>query len=188
MKITKVNDYVDSVHEKFPELSREDVKRILVYGWKMIIQYVRAGNDVSMLTNKEFMFIGKIPSSGLSVFKNYCYKLSRRIAYMFQRTKSQWDGYYYFTRSENQYIDYLSQKNRKYKIFKNVFLYKLLEEVKIKYPSAPYIFRLKEERTGWMNKYYDEIKTQNAELIIIRDPLNMHDVMTSENKFKYIQQ
>ena len=188
MKITKVNDYVDSVHEKFPELSREDVKRILVYGWKMILQYVRAGNDVSMLTNKEFMFIGKIPSSGLSVFKNYCYKLSRRIAYMFQRTKSQWDGYYYFTRSENQYIDYLSQKNRKYKIFKNVFLYKLLEEVKIKYPSAPYIFRLKEERTEWMNKYYSEIKTQNAELIIIRDPLNMHDVMTSENKFKYIQQ
>jgi hypothetical protein len=39
-----------------------------------------------------------------------------------------------------------------------------------------------------MNKYYDEIKTQNAELIIVRDPLNMHDVLTSENKFKYIQQ
>ena len=188
MKITKVNDYVDSVHEKFPELSREEVKRILVYGWKMILQYVRAGNDISMLTNKEFMFIGKIPSNRLTVFKNYCYKLSRRIAYMFQRTKSKWDGYYYFTRSENQYIDYLSQKNRKYKIFKNVFLYKLLEEVKIKYPYSPYIFRLKEEKTGWMNKYYDEIKTQNAELIIVRDPLNMHDVMTSENKFKYIQQ
>jgi hypothetical protein len=64
----------------------------------------------------------------------------------------------------------------------------LLEEVKIKYPYSPYIFRLKEEKTGWMNKYYEEIKTQNAELIIVRDPLNMHDVMTSENKFKYIQQ
>jgi len=39
-----------------------------------------------------------------------------------------------------------------------------------------------------MNKYYKEIKTKNAELIIVRDALNMHDVMTSENKFKYIQQ
>jgi hypothetical protein len=37
MKITNVNDYVDSVHEKFPELTRDEVKRILVYGWKMII-------------------------------------------------------------------------------------------------------------------------------------------------------
>ena len=188
MKITKVNDYVDSVHEKFPELSREEVKRILVYGWKMILQYVRAGNDVSMITNKEFMFIGKIPSSSLAVFKNYCFKLSRRIAYMFKRTKSEWDGYYYFTRSENQYIDYLSQNKRKYKIFKNVFLYKLLEEIKIKEPYAPYIFRLNEKKTDWMNKYYKEIKTKNAELVVVRDPLQMKDILTSENKFKYIQQ
>ena len=188
MKITKINDYVDAVHEKFPELSREDVKRILVYGWKMILQYVRAGNDVSMMTNKEFMFIGTIPSSGLAVFKNYCYKLSKRIAYMFQRTKSKWDGYYYFTRSESQYLDYLSQSRKKNKVFKDVFLFKLLEELKVKESSAPYIFRLNEQKTGWMTKYYKEIKTQNAELIIVRDPLQMKDILTSENKFKYIQQ
>jgi len=36
-----------------------------------------------MITNKEFMFIGKIPSGRLTVFKTYCYKLSKRIAYMF---------------------------------------------------------------------------------------------------------
>ena len=107
---------------------------------------------------------------------------------MFQRTKSKWDGYYYFTRSENQYMDYLSQKNRKYKVFKDVFLYKLLEEVKIKESSAPYIFRLKKEKNNWLTKYYKEIKTSNAELIIVRDPLTIHEVMTSENKFKYIQQ
>jgi hypothetical protein len=47
------------------------------------------------------MFIGNIPKGGLKTFKNYCYKLSKRIAYMFKRTKSEWDGYYYFTRSEN---------------------------------------------------------------------------------------
>ena len=188
MKITKINDYVDAVHEKFPELTREEVKRILVYGWKMILQYVRAGNDVSMMTNKEFMFIGTIPSSGLAVFKNYCYKLSKRIAYMFQRTKSKWDGYYYFTRSESQYLDYLSQSRKKNKVFKDVFLFKLLEELKVKESSAPYIFRLNEQKTGWMTKYYKEIKTQNAELIIVRDPLYMKDILTSENKFKYIQQ
>ena len=188
MKITKINDYVDAVHEKFPELTREEVKRILVYGWKMILQYVRAGNDVSMMTNKEFMFIGTIPSSGLAVFKNYCYKLSKRIAYMFKRTKSKWDGYYYFTRSESQYLDYLSQSRKKNKVFKDVFLFKLLEELKVKESSAPYIFRLNEQKTGWMTKYYKEIKTQNAELIIVRDPLQMKDILTSENKFKYIQQ
>jgi hypothetical protein len=37
MKITTIDDYVDEVWKKHPELSREDVKRILVYGWKMIL-------------------------------------------------------------------------------------------------------------------------------------------------------
>jgi len=140
-----------------------------------------------MSSNKEFLFIGKIPSSPLMVFKTYCYKLSKRIAYMFKRKKEKWDGYYYFTRSEKQYKEYLSQSNRKYKIFKNVFLYKLLEEVKIKEHYNPYIFRLNEDKTNWMSKYYKEIKTKNAELIIVRDPLNMKNILTSENKFKYIE-
>lgn len=188
MKITNVNDYVDSVHEKFPELTKDEIKRILVYGWKMILQYVSAGNDVSVMTHKEFLFIGRIPSQALSVFKTYCIKLSKRIAYMFKRTNSEWDGYYYFTRNENQYKDYLSQSRRKYKIFKNVFLFKLLEEVKIRNSADPYIFRLKEEKTKWMKKFYPELKTDNAELITVRDALNMKDIMTSYNKFKYIQQ
>ena len=188
MKITNVNDYVDSVHEKFPELTREEVKRILVYGWKMIIQYVSGGNDISMITNKEFMFIGKIPTSGLEMFKTYCYKLSKRIAYMFKKSNAKWDGYYYFARSENQYLDYLKQNKRKYKIFQNVYLYKLLEECKIKEHSCSYIFRLSEDKTSWMQKFYPEIKTDKAELIIQRDALAMNDVMTSYNKFKYIQQ
>ncbi len=188
MKITNVNDYVDSVHEKFPELTRDEVKRILVYGWKMIIQYVSAGNDVSIISNKFFFFVGKIPVSTLSVFNNYCIKLSKRIQYMFKRTQSKWDKYYYFAITENQYISYLKQNRKKYKIFKNILLYKLLEECKISEHSKPYIFRLEEDKTNWMRKFYPEIKTDKAELIIQRDPLKMKDILTSENKFKYIQQ
>lgn len=186
MKITNINDYIDIVHEKHPELSREEIKRILVYGWKMILQYVNFGNDIQILFRNFFFFIGVIPVSALSVFNNYCYKLAKKIQFMFKRTKSEWDGYYYFARSENQYKEeFLNLK--KYKIFKNVVLYKLLEECKIREHSLPYIFRLKEDKTAWIRKFYPEIKSKNAELIIIRDPLTMNNVMTSYNKFKYIQ-
>jgi len=34
MKVTNVNDYVDKVHSKFPELTKSEVKRILIFGWK----------------------------------------------------------------------------------------------------------------------------------------------------------
>jgi hypothetical protein len=37
MKIVTVNDYVEQVHEKFPDLTEQEIKRILVYGWKMIL-------------------------------------------------------------------------------------------------------------------------------------------------------
>jgi len=37
MKITKIDDYVDAVWEKHPDLTRDEIKRILVYGWKMIL-------------------------------------------------------------------------------------------------------------------------------------------------------
>ena len=188
MKTTKIDDYVDDVWKLHPELSREEIKRILVYGWKMILQYISFGNDLSILSPKFFLFIGRIPVSSLSTFNTYCYKLAKRIQYMFRRTKSKWDGYYYFARTEKEYIDYLSQTNKKYKIFKNVLLYKLLEECKIKEHSKPYIFRLEEDKTAWFQKFYKEIKTNKAELIIQRDPLKMKDILTSENKFKYIQQ
>ena len=187
MKVTNVNDYVDAVHEKFPELTREEVKRILVYGWKQIIQYVSAGNDIQIITPKNFFFIGRIPVSGLATFKNYIYKLQLRIAYMFRRTKSKWDGHYYFALNEAQYKDYLSQNRKKYKVFKNIMIYKLLEQLRIKENNKRYIFRLNEDRTAWMHKFYPEIKTKDAELIEIRDALTMNDILTSVNKFKYLQ-
>ena len=187
MKIKDINEYVKDVHEKYPELSEEEIKRILVYGWKMILQYVSYGNDVSLLSPKFFFFIGRIPCSALSAFNTYCYKLAKRIQYMFKRTKAIWDKHYYFARTENQYIDYLNQSRKKYKIFQNVKLYKLLDECKIKEHSSPYIFRLNEDKTAWFQKFYKEIKTDKAELIIKRDPLKMKDILVSQNKFKYIQ-
>ena len=74
MKITNIDDYVDIVQEKYPELSKEEVKRILVYGWKMILQYINSGNDIQILSSKFFFFIGVIPTSALAVFNTYCYK------------------------------------------------------------------------------------------------------------------
>ena len=187
MKQAIVNDYVDLVYEKFPELTKDEVKRIMNYGWKMILQYVASGNDVSIINNGFFFFIGKLRKDSLANFKYYYKKLAKRISFMFKRTKSEWDGYYYFALSENQYIDYLKQSRRTYKIFKNVRLYKLLDECKVERPACPYIFRLNEDKTYWMKKFYPEIKTKNAELIIQRDPLNMDELMTSKNKYKYLQ-
>ena len=187
MEIKTVNDYIDLVHKKYPDVPEAEIKRILVYGFKMILQYVRAGNDVCIRDPKFFFFIGNIPNTPLKTFSNYIYKLVKRIRYMFKRTKSIWDGYYYFALTENQFIDYLKQKRKKKKVFNKVFLYKLLEECKVQQYSHPYIFRMKDDMMKSYSRYYETIKTDKAELIIQRDPLQMQDILTSKNKFKYLQ-
>lgn len=187
MKVKYVNDYVKQVHEKFPELTEDEVKRIINYGWKMMLQYVSIGNDLSVTTNNFFFFIGRLPKNSLKAFETYCKKLAFRIQYMFKRTYSEWDKYYYFTRTENQYKDYLQQSKKKKKLFKDVFLYRLLEQAKIAQPNAQYIFRLTEDKSKKFVKYYKELKTDKAELIIHRDSLNMDDVMVTNNKYKYLQ-
>jgi hypothetical protein len=35
--VKNVNDYVDEISRLHPELSKEEIKRILIYGWKMIL-------------------------------------------------------------------------------------------------------------------------------------------------------
>ena len=73
MEIKTVNDYIDLVHEKYPDVPEAEIKRILVYGFKMILQYVRAGNDVCIRDQKFFFFIGNIPNTPLKTFSNYIY-------------------------------------------------------------------------------------------------------------------
>ena len=186
MRTKNINDYVDELSIMFPELTKKEIEKIVKYGWKQILYCIKGGNDLSIVTPNFFFFIGKIPKNSLKMFKLYHTKLAKKIAFMFKRTKSKWDGHYYFARSENQYIEYLKQNKKKNKIFKDVFLYKLLEELKVAEPSMPYIFRLSEDKTSRMKKYYKIIKTDKAELIIQRDPLNMESLMISNNKYKYI--
>ena len=102
MKITRINDYIENVHEKFPEVSESDIKRILSYCWKMIYLYNNYGNDTLIKSPDLIFFIGKLTKNSLKNYITYRYKLARRIRFMFARKKENWDGYYYFTRTEKQ--------------------------------------------------------------------------------------
>ena len=131
--------------------------------------------------------MGNLKKNPLDHFTYYINKLIIKIRVLYKRKKPEWDGYYYFALTENQFIDYLKQKRKKKKVFNKVFLYKLLEECKVQQYSHPYIFRMKDDMMKSYSRYYETIKTDKAELIIQRDPLQMQDILTSKNKFKYLQ-
>ena len=187
MKLTTINDYVYDLKEKFPEVSQTDLKRILNYCWKMIYLYNSKGLDTLVKDHDIIFYIGKLTSDPLTNFKYYIKKLAKRIRYMFIRTNSEWDGYYYFARTESQYLKYLKENRKKYHVFDNIVCYKLLEECKIKEYNKRYIFRFKNETTNRFIKFYPNLKIKDAELVIQRDPMSMQDLMVSLNKYKYIK-
>lgn len=188
MKIKTVDDYVELISDKFPEVSYDDVKRILKYCWKMIYLYNSEGNDVLIKYPDLTFFTGKLTKSSMKNFETYKRKLARRIRFMFIRKREKWDGYFYFARTKSQYQDYLEQsKRRKYITFQNVKMYKLLDECKVTESNKYYIFRLKGIDSNKFSKFYYELRTKDAEFVMEREPMNMDDLMVSNNKYKYIE-
>lgn len=188
MELKRVNDYVDVLKEKFPEISQSDIKRILTYCWKMIYLYNSEGNDILIKNPDLIFFIGKLTKDSLRNFNVYKLKLAKRIRFMFKRKKEKWDGYFYFARTKNQYMQYLEQnKRRKYITFENVKLYRLLDECKLLEYNKHYIFRVNGIDSNRFTKIYPVFKTKDAEFIMERDVMNMDDLMVSNNKYKYIE-
>lgn len=186
IKTTTIDDYIEELHEQFPEVTEKQIKKIMVYGLKMMLQYFKRGMDI-IVDARKLIYFGRMYKNGISWFKHYSTRLSRKIRYMFKRRRLSWDGYFYFGVKEDKYLEYLKQNRRKVKTFKRIFVYMLLDECKAEVTWAEYIFRVKNDNLKHAYKrFFEEFKCENPELIMQRDSMNGQDILISNNKYKYI--
>lgn len=133
MKIKTVNDYVDEVHKKFEYLEKDEIRKILNYGFK-IFHYVNYyGGDVILKDTtklKFLMYTGKLFKRFDSYYKYYIKKYSTKLRMLDKRKKKDWDGYYYFGLTDVAYQEYLDQKDDSLIFLENILLFRLLDEVK----------------------------------------------------------
>ncbi len=188
MEIKTINDYYDSVQQKFPQVDIKDIQRILKFGWKSIYLHNSYGGDVSVRDSDLWCYMGYLKRNSLKYFDYYVKKLALKIRILYSRRKIPWDGYYYFARSENQYQDYLSQQNKKGRkrkkfTFEKLKLYKILDECKVVEHGNPYIFRTSYPIELSNTLYYDKVTLDNCELIITRDPLKFKDILVTNNEY-----
>lgn len=188
MKITTIKDYYDQMYEKFPDVPKEDIRRILNYGWKSLYQHNSYGGDTLVIDNDLWCYIGNLKKDPLKHFKYYIRKLIVRLRVLYKRRKIKWDGYYYFGLNDSAYQSYLEQKNKKGRPrkkfnFGKVFMYQLLDECKIAESSSKYIFRIPYIDKVNMKFYIPELITDKAELIIVRQPLKFTDILTCYNDY-----
>lgn len=190
MKITYVNDYVESVQKKFPGIKKSDIKRILNYMFKQIYLSNVYGGDVCLRNNDLWMYIGRLTKNSLYHYENYKVKQMIKIKVLNRRKKIPWDGYYYFALTENQQKLVDAQKKtkgrpKKHFLYGNVLMYKLLEECELGTSGGQYFYRVP-SITYLGNKLYKEnYVTDKAEFIKQQDPRKLVDILVTNKKYTY---
>lgn len=191
MQIKTINDYLEQMCKKYPNVPKEDLRRILVFGWKSLYLHNSYGGDTFISDNNTWCYIGSLTHNSLKHFEYYKKKLITKIRVLYKRKKIEWDGYYYFALTDEQYNDYLSQKKtrgrpRKHFKFGKVILYQILDECKIKESNKKYIFKVPYISKIKLTHYIPDFKSDKAELILTRDPLKFKDILVYDNDYDFI--
>ena len=191
MEIKTIKDYYEQLYERFPDVPKKDIQRVLNYGWKSLYLHNSYGGDTFIQDKELWCYIGHLKKDSIQYFLYYIKKLSVKLRVLYKRNKIQWDGYYYFALTDQQYEEYTGQKNKRGRPKKNftftkVFMYQILDECKIKEFGKKYIFRIPYVSKINFKFYVPKLVTDKAELIITREPLKFKDILVHENKYDFL--
>lgn len=190
MNLVTCEKYYDKVLEKFPELTRTQLNKIIKHGLSSLYMYNLYGGDV-LLKNKNYtMYFGKLFRSNL-VFYNYSlikWKIKLRIKY--RKAKTIYSGYYYFGMTDEQYAKYKanSRKNNKKMLFDKLHMYKILEECELRHEWNHFFKVSYPEDCGFLMKK-SNYTVRNFEYVARRKKDKTIEPVSYEqtNKHKYVK-
>ena len=188
MEVKHYQDYIDALQEKFPDLDRQDLIRICRFGLKSLYLHNSYGGDVLIQDNSFWCYFGYLTKDSQKFFNYYAQKLALKLTIMNKRRGTDWDGYYYFTLSDDAYKEYQDQKNargrkRRKFFFRRVVLHKLKEVCSIKGHAFKYLFRVKMPADLGLTYLKENCYLEDPELIEIRDPLKFKDILIKNNNY-----
>lgn len=169
MKIKNVNDYVDEVHKKFDKLDREEIRKILMYGFKIYNYINYYGGDV-ILTDKNIlkflMYTGKLYNNFERYYSYYLQKMKTKLRILDKRKKEKWDGYYYFGLTSKMYEQLEEQINDDIIMLDNVMLFRLEKELKI-HNQYKYFYKIKYPKYKGYSLFMPILEIEKSKLIKI---------------------
>ena len=182
-----IKDYYEQVYEMFPDVPKSDIQRILNYGWKQMYLINSYGCDVEIEGPGFWTYFGKMTKSSMRHFFYYKNKLAIKLKILYKRKKIKWDGYYYFAIGQKQYESFglkSTGRPRKWFTFKNIKLYKIYEECRLRECNKRYIYRIPFLKDFFWQKLFRELKTDKAELIEARDSvLKFKDILVTNHDY-----
>lgn len=186
-----IQDYYEQLYKEYPNIPKSDIKRILQYGWKSLYLHCSYGGDVLLNRLGFWFYCGQLMNNSVKWMNYYKQKMKIKLRILYKRKQIDWDGYYYFALSKTQYEEYLKQKNKKGRpkkkfTFNKVLLYKIYDECNISENGKIAIFKIPMSLDLGFTNYKDQLITDKAELLLIREPLKLNDILLSKYNYSFI--
>lgn len=184
MEIKRIQDYYDEVHKRFPDLPREDLERILQFGWKSFYLHNSYGGDVLMHDKNVWCYSGFLTKNPIKHFRYYMKKLKLRLRVLFHRRGDNYDGYYYFALSQERQDKIDAQRKprgrkKKWINYDNVLLYAIKDECKISQLGLIYIYRVPYPIYVGAKLYKEKFISDCAELVEVRPAPKFLDLLVT---------
>ena len=140
MLITNINDYIDQLIDKHPELTEKQLRYILHFGMISFDNYLRGGFSVKLTSPNVTMWTGgkqtKDSKKGLTEKRR---RIRKKARLNYSVDKVKFDGYYYFYLNETLVKKTKPFEKKQIKV-KKLIIYKSYEECFLSGTNC-YIFR-----------------------------------------------
>lgn len=169
IKDITIHDVIDKVFDKFTNLSKQEIKKLLSVGFKRMHSCMLYGCAITINSTKFgncYAYIGEIHFTKSIQLKEYYIRRDKKLRKVEWWKKNKFDGFYYIALTGPAFSSWLSDnKNSRILVtFNNVMPRKLKEELFYRYRYS-YIFKIKIKKYKGMNFWSKKLTTRDVEYI-----------------------
>lgn len=169
IKDITIDDFIDDVKLKFNEFTHDELKKLLIHGFRRMHSAIRYGCAISISVKRDInclAYIGKLTLTPEKNIKEYSVRRDKKLRKIDIWKKLDFDGYYYIGLNETAmklWVE-LNRSNKVIVKFQNVIPRKIKEELYYK-DKFIHIFRFKQKKFRGFNYWCNELKIRDLEYL-----------------------
>jgi hypothetical protein len=169
IKDVTLEDFLDEVHAKFNDLTRNELKKLLFHGFRRMNASIKYGCSISISTNryiKCMVHIGGLSMTPEKQIKEYSYRRDKKLRKIEAWSRNEFDGYYYIGLNPTMMQQWLEDNkgSRTVVKFNNIIPRKIQKELYYKAKHL-HIFRYKRKTFKGYSFWADKLEVRKLEYL-----------------------
>lgn len=184
MDIVYAEKYYNQVQERFPQLSKKQIDKIIKYGLRSFVAHTKLGGDIFLTTTYYNAYFGRLYNQSKLFAHYYALKMKIKLRIKYKRRKQIFNGKYYFGLKQDEYDALFGKFKKKTKAihFERLTVYKMYEECILYKPDYVFEFEHKDDKFCKVEK---NITIPRYHLIARRDKNGILEPVDKNVKYKW---